>query len=115
MKQPGLLSYFFKLGAEHIHSPVGVKVTGQRDVKPVALFALNDKSVGFAGRALSRLRDYVDHQIPSARLSHFSQRAQLLRSVPLSSRYSHQLSLVERHLRGLTRGATWFRQRSVAP
>jgi hypothetical protein len=27
----GLLSYFFKLGAEHIHSPVGVKVAGQRD------------------------------------------------------------------------------------
>src|SRR5206468_1732760 len=72
---PRLLSYFFKLGVEHIHSPVGVKVTAQRDVKPVALFALNDKSVGFAGRALSRLRDYVDHQIPSARLSHFSQRA----------------------------------------
>jgi hypothetical protein len=26
-----LLSYFFKLGAEHIHSPVGVKVAGKRD------------------------------------------------------------------------------------
>jgi hypothetical protein len=23
-----LLSYFFKLGAEHIHSPVGIQVTG---------------------------------------------------------------------------------------
>ena len=38
MKTP-LFSYFFKLRAEHIHGPVGVKVTTQRDVKPVALFA----------------------------------------------------------------------------
>ena len=61
-----LLSYFFKLGAEHIHSPVGVHVTGQRDVKPVALFALNDtfREVGFARRALSRLRDHVEKQVP---------------------------------------------------
>ena len=71
------LSYFFKLRAEHVHGPVSVKVAGERDVKPVAFFALNDKfrEIAFARAALSRLRNHVDHQIPSARLSHFSQRA----------------------------------------
>src|SRR6266699_3670943 len=72
-----LLRYFFKLRAERIHSPVDVEVATQRDMKPVALFAFNDEfcEVGLARRALSRLRDHVNHQIPSPRLSDFSQRA----------------------------------------
>src|SRR5438094_7674879 len=32
------LGNLFQLRAKHIHSPVAVEITGQRDVKPVALF-----------------------------------------------------------------------------
>jgi len=38
------LGNLFQLRAKHIHSPVAVEITGQRDVKPVALFAFNDES-----------------------------------------------------------------------
>jgi hypothetical protein len=39
-----LLRNFFKLAAEHIHSAVNVEIASQRDMKPVAFFAFNDKS-----------------------------------------------------------------------
>ena len=51
-----LLSHFFKLRAQYVHSAVGVEVASQRDVKPVAFFAFDDESVGLA-RAFSHLRD----------------------------------------------------------
>ena len=70
-----LLRDLFKLRAEHVHSAVAVEVAGQRDVKPVAFFAFNEESVGLARCALSCLRNHVNHQIPSPRLSHFCQRA----------------------------------------
>ena len=44
------LRNFFKLAAEHIYSAVGVEIASQRDVKPVALFAFNDESVGLTLR-----------------------------------------------------------------
>src|ERR1051326_8378749 len=37
------LRYFFKLAAEHVHTAFGVKITSQRDVKPVAFFAFDDE------------------------------------------------------------------------
>jgi hypothetical protein len=54
-KAPPLLRNFFKLGAEHIYRVVNIKVTAQRDVKPVALFAFNDESAG-TGTALREAR-----------------------------------------------------------
>jgi hypothetical protein len=41
-----LFHYFLQPRAEHIHTAVVVKVASQRDVKPVALLAFDDKFVG---------------------------------------------------------------------
>ena len=63
-----LLNYFLKLRAEH-SSAVAIK----RDMEPVSLFALDDKVARGKIRGvwliLSRLRDYVDHQVPGSRLT----------------------------------------------
>src|ERR1700730_16664419 len=83
-----LLNHFFKLSPEHtdLTSRAGTargaievnKVATKRDVQPVAFFAFDDKFVGLSDvsgiRGISPcLHDYIDHQVPSSRLTCFSQ------------------------------------------
>ena len=66
-----LLNHFLQLRAEH-----GSVVAIKRDMEPIPFFALDDEfcRVAELGRlrprnVFSRLRDYVDHQIPGSRLA----------------------------------------------
>jgi hypothetical protein len=70
-----LLNYFFKLRAEH-SSVVAIK----RDMEPIPFFTLDDEfcrvgKICCPWSVISRLRDYVDHQVPGSRLTYLCQRA----------------------------------------
>src|SRR5439155_14115168 len=75
-----LLNYFFQLAAEHVHGATGTyadRVATECDMQPVAFLAFDNKlgQVGFSRRALTGLRDDIDEEVPSPRLSHLSQHA----------------------------------------
>src|SRR6266498_6166237 len=62
-------NHFFKLRTEH-SSVVAIK----RDMEPIPFFALDDEfcrvgKICCPWSVISRLRDYVDHQVPGSRLA----------------------------------------------
>src|SRR6266496_5343201 len=70
-----LLNHFLKLCAKD-SSVVAIK----GDMEPIPFFALDDEftrvgKICCPRSVISRLRDYVDHQVPSSRLSYLGQRA----------------------------------------
>src|SRR4029077_3980038 len=74
ISRPELLNYFLSLRAEDIHTPIGIRISTKRNVKPVALLTFDDKvttrkilGVWFI---FSSLRDHIDKQVPSPSLSH---------------------------------------------
>ena len=70
-----LLNHFLELSPEH-SSVVAIK----RDMEPIPFLALDDElcrvaEIWCARSVFPRLRDHVDHQVPSSRLTYLCQRA----------------------------------------